>query len=297
MSLKTLIDNPEEVLARWPREPLRFHRDPAEFSHLLTMGEVDELVDDECLAMRNVVLLKDSEIWEKYTYANGDMPRRGAVRAHLDEGGSISLRELERLKPSIARLHRDLHAETGYRVHANAYLTPAGAQGLKYHYDPYVTLIIQLHGRKTWPVHRPFVENPVQEYESFHLVGFTPEQKHYLANTPPVEEFTLEPGDVLWLPRGWPHSPYAVGDEPSLHLTVAFKERTYQWLAERLAEDVLAQALVDPQMREELAPCVVTGDLGPAVKLMREYLIGSLLQLDESAVAQYAQKAALRVHE
>ncbi|MFD9815153.1 JmjC domain-containing protein [Streptomyces sp. NPDC059080] len=243
--------------------------------------------------MRNVVLLKDSEIWEKYTYANGDMPRRGAVRKHLDDGGSISLRELERLKPSIARLHHDLHAETGYRVHVNAYLTPGGAQGLKYHYDPYVTLIVQLHGKKTWPAHRPFVENPVQEYQSFHIVGFTAEQKRYLANTPPVKEFVLEPGDVLWLPRGWPHSPYTVSEEPSLHLTVAFKERTYHWLAERMAEDVLAQALVDPQMREEVAPAILTGDPTSAVKLMREYLIGSLLQLDDSTVARYVQKAAL----
>ncbi|MET8680023.1 cupin domain-containing protein [Streptomyces sp. NPDC004647] len=294
MSLETLIDNPDTVLARWPSEPLRFHREPAAFHHLLTLPEVEELVDAECLPMRNVVLLKDGEVAEKYTYADGDMPRRGAVRAHLNGGGSISLRELERMKPSIAGLYRALHAQSGYQVHVNAYLTPAGAQGLKYHYDPYVTLILQLSGRKTWPVHRPFVQNPVQEFESFHLVGFTPEQRHYLANTPPVAEFTLAPGDVLWLPRGWPHSPYTVGDEPSLHLTVAFKERTFHWLAAQLVDDVLAQALVDPQMREALAPREVTEDTEPAVRLMREYLIGALLHMDVPAAAKYAQAAALR---
>ncbi|KQX52809.1 hypothetical protein ASE09_06015 [Streptomyces sp. Root66D1] len=58
-------------------------------------------------------------------------------------------------------------------MHVNAYLTPPGAQGLKYHYDPYVTLIVQLAGRKAWPLHPPFVENPTTEYGNFleYLIG------------------------------------------------------------------------------------------------------------------------------
>jgi ribosomal protein L16 Arg81 hydroxylase len=294
VSLSKLIDHPGEVHARWPREPQRYYRHPETFEDLLTLADVDDLVDHECLPMRNVVLLKDGVIAEAYTYADGDMPRRGAVRAHLNDGGSISLRQLERMRPAIAALHRALHQETGYRVHANAYLTPPGAQGLKYHFDPYVTLILQLAGQKTWPVHKPFVQNPVQEHGSFHLTGYTPEQLTYLANTPPDDEFSLSPGDVLWLPRGYSHSPYTVGDESSLHLTIAFKERTHHWVAERVAEEVLAQALVDPEMREEVPPLGVTGDPSEAVATARQYLIGALLQLDPEMMAKRLQEAARR---
>ncbi|PYC87750.1 cupin [Streptomyces tateyamensis] len=292
MSLTFLIDDPEAVLSSWPREPRRYHRDPLLFERYLTLAEVDRLIDTNCLATRNVSLLKNSKILERHLYADEDLPRPGALREHLNAGGTISLRSLERLVPALADLHHVLRQETGYGVHVNAYLTPPGAQGLKYHYDPYVTLILQLSGPKAWPVHDPFVVNPVREYGSYHTDGFTPEQLRFLANTPPKETYTLAPGDVFWLPRGYVHSPYTVGDAPSLHLTVAFKERTYHWVAERIATEVLAQALTDPAMREEVPPSTITEYPAGAVHLMRNYLLGALLQLNEDEMcAQLAAEA------
>lgn len=297
MSLNAIIDNPADVLVNWPHEPRQFHRSPDTFRHLLTLEEVDALINADCLAMRNVVLLRDGKVSETWEYHDPDdhgMPRRGAIRDHINNGGSLSLRELEQLKPPIAALYQELRRETGYGVHVNAYLTPPRCQGLKYHFDPYVTLVIQLAGRKTWPCHRPFVENPVQEYGSFHLTGFTPDQRKYLANTPPEMSFTLDPGDVLWLPRGYVHSPYTEGNETSLHLTVAFKERTHQWLAQQIADEILQRALEDPQMRQELPPNALTGDTLPAIEQARRYLIGALLLLDLEDTVKYVQKATLR---
>jgi ribosomal protein L16 Arg81 hydroxylase len=295
MSLKFLIDDPEAVLTSWPREPRRYHRDPLLFERYLTLAEVERLIDANCLATRNVSLLKDSKVLEQRLYTDGELPRSGALREHLNSGGTISLRSLETLVPSLAELYSELRMETGYGVHVNAYLTPPGAQGLKYHYDPYVTLILQLFGRKAWPVHDPFVTNPVREYGSYHTEGFTPEQLRFLANTPPKETYTLAPGDVFWLPRGYVHSPYTVGDEPSLHLTIAFKERTHHWVAERIATELLAQALVDPAMREEVPPAAITGYPAATVHLMRNYLLGALLQLDENEMCARLAAEAQRL--
>ncbi|MEW1902985.1 MULTISPECIES: JmjC domain-containing protein [unclassified Streptomyces] len=83
-----------------------------------------------------------------------------------------------------------------------------------------------------------------------------------MAGTAPGQSFALEPGDVFWLPRGYVHSPYAVGGEPSLHLTFALKERTFHWLASEMT---------------------------------RECLIGALLLLEPGRVAEVARKAAARV--
>jgi hypothetical protein len=294
MSLTSLLDNSHELLSKWPTEPVISHRDPAAFADLLTMREVDDLIDTDCVALRNIALLKDGKVVEPAVYADGDLPRRGVVRQHLDGGGTVSLRQLERLRPSLARLQQALHKETGHLTHVNAYLTPAGAHGLRYHYDPYVTLILQLSGRKTWPLHRPFAVNPVREYQSFHVVGFTPEQRRFLEYTEPEQSVTLEPGDVLWLPRGWVHSPYTVGDEPSLHLTVAIKERTPHWAVSMLAGEILAQALVDPAMRETIAPEQLLDDPSPTAAQARAYLLGSLLKADEKDIAELLRTAALR---
>ncbi|MGW3294503.1 JmjC domain-containing protein [Streptomyces xiamenensis] len=294
MALAALVDDAEQYLGAWPTTPHLCHRSPAAFHSLLTREEVDDLIDHDCLALRNVVLLKENRPVETHRYTDGDAPRRGALRRHLNEGGTLSLRRLERLKPSLAVLHRELVEETGYAVHINAYCTPAGAQGLKYHYDPYLTLIVQLSGSKAWPIHRPFVANPVRGHLSFHQVGFTAQQRHYLEHAAPEETYTLRPGDVLWLPRGYVHSPYTVGEEPSLHLTIAFKERTWHWVAGQLTEAVLERALHDPAMRGAVAPRDITTDPVRAVKEMRAYLVGALLTLDQGAMAGLIREAALR---
>ncbi|WP_329368645.1 cupin domain-containing protein [Streptomyces sp. NBC_00669] len=291
--LSSLLHLPGSIPSEWPDDPVRAHRDPANFAHLLTRQAVDALIDADCLAMRHVALLKDSKVVEPVTYADGDMPRRGVLREHLDEGGTLSVRQLERLVPAIAHLQQALHAETGHLTHVNAYYTPAGAHGLKYHYDPYVTLIIQLSGRKMWPMHPPVVENPVREYQSFHVVGFTSEQRHFLEHTPPDQSHTLEPGDVMWLPRGWVHSPYTVGDEPSLHLTVAIKERTPHWAVSVLAGELLAQALVDPAMRRTIVPADLLDSPESPTGHARAYLLGALLKADEKEMAEVLRRAAL----
>ncbi len=295
MPLADLVDRVPEILARWPTRPTLFRRDPGTLARLWSMGELNALVDAECLPARNVVLVKDGKVLERYAYIDGDMPRSGAIRDHLDDGGTVSVRQLQTVKPSLSVLRREIQDETGCLVHVNAYLTPPGAQGLKYHYDPYVTLIVQLSGRKAWPLHPPFVANPTTEHGNFLERGFTPKERHYLANTPPAQSFTLEPGDVFWLPRGYVHSPYTVGDQPSLHLTFALKERTFHWLASEMAREVLSQALVDPALRAEIAPAALLDAPEEAIRWTREYLIGALLLLESADVAELARRAAVRV--
>ncbi|MFI6417791.1 JmjC domain-containing protein [Streptomyces sp. NPDC050842] len=295
MPLAELADSVPEILKNWPTLPRLFRRDPGALAHLWSIDELNALVDAECVPARNVVLVKDGRVLERYAYIDGDMPRPGAIRDHLDDGGTVSVRQLQTVKPALSVLRREIQDETGCLVHVNAYLTPPGAQGLKYHYDPYVTLIVQLSGRKAWPLHPPFVANPTTDHGNFLERGFTPEERHYLANTPPAQSFTLEPGDVFWLPRGYVHSPYTVGDEPSLHLTFALKERTFHWLASEMTREVLSQALVDPALRAEIAPAALLDAPDTVIRWTREYLIGALLLLESAEVAELARRAAVRV--
>lgn len=295
MPMSDLVDNPAEIQANWPTKPVLFHRDPANFHHLLTLTEVDELIDTGCVAARNTVLIREGKVLERYEYADTAalMPRPGVIRTHISNGGSLSLRSLETMKPAVARLQREIQAETAYMAHVNAYLTPGNQQGLRYHYDPYVTLIVQLNGHKTWPLHPPVVENPVEEYGNFRLRGWTDEDLHHLATTPPAESITLSPGDVFWLPRGWAHAPYTHGEETSLHLTFAFKQRTLHWAAEEIARIALGHALTDPAARAEIPPSDLLDGPAQAVKWAREYLIGAMIALNTDETAATLRSVAL----
>lgn len=291
MSLALLIDDPETVLAQWPTEPVLSKRDPVTFADLLTLAEVDAWIDTGCLAMRNVSLLADGIPVDPRVYeGENGMPKDGYLRRHLDQGGTLSVRSLERLKPSVATLYNLLQDELGYSIHVNAYLTPADCQGLHYHYDPYVTAILQVHGCKEWPVHAPFVKDPLRGWGGFKERRFTSEEMRYLANTPPNMTYTLTPGDAFWLPRGFVHAPYTVGKEPSLHLTVAVKERTRHWLLEQIFEQVAHDGLPDPAMREAVPPADVSTEA--RIDEARRYAIGALMTLDVARAARAIREAA-----
>jgi ribosomal protein L16 Arg81 hydroxylase len=291
--LHDLVDDFDALRRSWPVEPKVYHHDPGMFRELFTMAEVDEHIDRGCVAGRNIVLLRDGAVVEPFEYTDGDMPHPGAVRAHLDQGQSISLRLLHTVRPQLALLRDHIQHVTGCRAHVNAYLTPGRQQGLRYHYDPYVTLILQLHGSKAWHLHPPIVERPTEEYMNFRLRGWTEEERAFLSRTPP-QTVVLEPGDVFWLPRGWVHSPVTVSEEPSLHLTIALKERTRAWLVEHLADILIKHARADFDARDVVSPADLFGDVGP-LEWARKYAIGALLAVNAEAAADSARDKARSV--
>jgi len=73
--------------------------------------------------------------------------------------------------------------------------------------------VIQLIGRKRWIVYEPSFESPLymQQSKDVELDYPCPEQ--------PCMDFILEPGDILYLPRGWWHNPLPLGEE-TLHLSI-----------------------------------------------------------------------------
>lgn len=296
MNLQQILGNhATQVLADWPAEPLLLHRAPQLLRELLTLQQVDQLIDHNCLPLGNLAVIADHRPVDDRLYAGtSGLPRPGAIRHYLDRGATVSLRALERVIPAIAALRDSLQAETGYLVHANAYLTPGGEQGFLYHFDPYATLILQLHGSKAWPWHPPFAPNPVQEYGNFKDVGFSREQLDYLAETEPAGAPVLRPGDVFLLPRGFPHSPYAVGDEPSLHITIALKERTPQWACAQVADYLVRQALADPAMRATIHPVELANSPALVAKEARSYLVGALLAADPDEIGRHLFETARR---
>jgi hypothetical protein len=295
MKLADLVPDADKLLTDWPTDPRRYHHGRGAFGDLLTMAEVDRLIDTDCLPNRNVRIIRDGETVDDREYsATPDMPNPGAVRRYLDEGCSLSIRLLQTIKPALSDLRRAVAEETGYETHFNAYLTPPRQHGLRYHFDPYTTLVIQIHGTKVWPLHRPFVVNPVEEYANFRRRGFTDEERTYLANTAPYQEVTLQPGDVFWLPPGWVHSPHnRDGDEPSLHLTFALKQRTLHWAAEQVAGIVLRHILNDAEARAAITPALLLGDPEAIVENVRAILGGGLLGLNIKETADTLRRAAL----
>ena len=173
------------------------------------------------------------------------------ARQQLDQGATIRLRQPQDRLTKVQALCRALEGEFGSTVGANAYLTAKdGAQGFAAHWDDVDVFILQLEGRKRWRVGA--CADDVYRLPRVSSEDFDEEALRRLC--PHLSEIILEPGDVLYLPRGFIHSAVTEGLQNSLHLTLSC-HRANSWadLLEAALPSALSEAIAsDPKMRESL---------------------------------------------
>ncbi len=135
----------------------------------------------------------------------------GKLLKFLQKGATLKFNNLQKRVPEIAEFVSELRYEIGYsNLTVNAYSSFPGKQGFVSHYDPYEIFILQIDGAKQWKVFPETLQYPLESQPSMYFDP--PAAKPYL-NT------VLEPGDVLYLPKGHWHYAIAVG-KPSLHITL-----------------------------------------------------------------------------
>ena len=261
----------------WEQRPLIVERDEdGRFDAILDARAVERIVCETGLRTPAFRLVRDGAQLPLSGYTQ-DVPwRPGAftglavvdrVAAEHARGATLVLQALHLHHRPTALYCRGLEQRLGFPVQANAYQTPASAQGFGVHHDTHDVFVLQVSGTKRWRIYEPVVELPLSHQRWSPALGDP---------GPPYLDLTLRPGDTLYLPRGWPHE--AVTDRAdSLHVTVGLHPPT------RL--DALKAALEacgdDLELRRSLPP---SGEL-PAGLLDRV-----AARLEPEAVARRARR-------
>ncbi|MEX1263062.1 MAG: cupin domain-containing protein [Actinomycetota bacterium] len=178
---------------------------PGGFADLLTLDEVDRFLTTTALRTPFFRLVQAGERIPESAYTRSgragsrDVP--GIADAHavaslFERGATIVLQGLHRWSEPVTRFNRSLELELGHACQVNAYITPAGAQGLELHHDPHDVFVLQAFGRKRWEVHAAPTEH----------------------DRPPLD-VEVAPGDTIYMPAGTPHAASAQ-KTVSGHLTV-----------------------------------------------------------------------------
>ncbi|KAG2434336.1 hypothetical protein HYH02_012356 [Chlamydomonas schloesseri] len=150
---------------------------------------------------------------------------------HDDAHATLQLHQPQRFVNACWRLLAALEAQLGCLVGCNAYVTPPGGQGLAPHHDDVELFVCQTQGTKAWKLYAPAKGSELPYNSSGDL------QQEELGK--PLLEVTLQPGDVLYVPRGVVHQA-AAQEQGSCHLTIS----TYQhWTVANLAGEVLKQSM------------------------------------------------------
>ncbi|MDH6136819.1 hypothetical protein P3T37_006250 [Kitasatospora sp. MAA4] len=139
---------------------------------------------------------------------------RAKVVELLRAGATLLLRCVDQWHSPTGDLVARLSEELDRRVEAFFFVTPAGGQGLAVHRDDADVFVLQVAGRKTWYVH----DAPA-------AADWSPGELPDDERSPRLLRSVLEPGSVLYVPRGFAHR--AVGAAGlSAHLSLTIRDIT-----------------------------------------------------------------------
>jgi mannose-6-phosphate isomerase-like protein (cupin superfamily) len=135
------------------------------------------------------------------------------IRAFHERGYTVRVPDVLSLAPDLQRFARALEFMLRQPVTACLFWSAAGAQAIV-HYDKRDNIIIQLEGRKRWFIS---TDPPGLQNNWKHVGEPLPHlQRHRVVD--------VGPGDLLYIPRGTPHTVESTTE--SLHLAVLFEPIT-----------------------------------------------------------------------
>ena len=245
----------------WGRRPtVHAGQDPLGFADLLTLDDVDRILSTTSLRTPAFRLVEAGEQIPESAYTRSGTTGSKPVAGMADparvfelfrDGATIVLQGLHRYHEPVTRFCRELEVELGHPCQVNAYVTPAGAQGLELHDDPHDVFVLQAFGRKSWEIHTAPGEDEREPLRA-----------------------EIGPGDCIYMPTGTPH---AASTQRSLsgHLTVGVHVVAWRELV-RAALDRIA---ADPPLDDPI-PVGWPADLEGLERSLRERLEAAGAALD-----------------
>jgi ribosomal protein L16 Arg81 hydroxylase len=224
------------------KQPLVIKRNqPNYFSELLSLEEIDRVITTLDRDADEIILKNAKRDLTADDYTVDEELDVAKVYQLFGEGSTITLAFLDTVVPQLTRFCRSLEKQFSCPFQTNIYLTPPSAQGAKAHYDTHDVFVLQISGSKKWVIYGTPVELPLpgQDFDStIHELGA------------PTQEFTLEAGDVAYVPRGVVHDARST-DTVSLHITAGVLR--YTW-TDLLLEFAASASLRDAAFRKSLPP-------------------------------------------
>jgi ribosomal protein L16 Arg81 hydroxylase len=232
----------------WEKQPLVLQRCRSDYYRdLFALDDFDKILTTTDLRHPTISLAKDGPRvpLARYVYdvpiSNGTMESVadvGKVLAEYHAGATLILQGVHSWWPPLYALTKELEARAYVPFHVNAYLTPPGSKGFAAHYDTHDVFILQIHGTKHWQIHESAIPLPHRSQpfkDSTEEIGTV------------LHDVTIQPGDLLYIPRGFVHQATAC-DAESLHLTLGVD--AYTWFD--VFHEILNSMVKDERFRRGL---------------------------------------------
>jgi len=260
--------SPETFLSQyWQKKPLVIRQGFKDFEDFLSPDELAGVASDE-LAESRLIYKKEGKWKAEFgPFQSYD---------HLGElDWSLVVQALNNWVPELNQLIDSFSFIPRWRFDdvMTSFATPGGGVGP--HIDAYDVFICQGSGRRRWRVgnkgnHKEFVAHPAL----LHTEAFEA-----------IIDVEMEPGDILYIPPGFPHEGVAL--EPSMSFSVGYRASSARDMFSSLADHLVDNELAPQQIEDpDRTPCEHSGMINKEdFSRIKKHLLDTL---DDTLISQFA---------
>ena len=170
--------------------------------------------------IHNFVMMLDKERIKYNEYSSLSLEASGQfmrpdpekVQNWVSKGASIILNDIDKANSGLINISNQLQDITNGRCQGNLYFSMQSRQAFGPHCDVHDVFAIHFEGEKVWNIYENIENNPINHP----LFKYSPEERIKKAGRM-IDQITLKPGDLLYLPRGQYHDALA-SKSGSIHI-------------------------------------------------------------------------------
>ena len=198
-------------------------------------------------------------------------PDAEKVQNWISRGASIILNDIDKINSSLTNISSQLQNLTNGRCQGNLYFSMQSHQAFGPHCDEHDVFAIHFEGKKVWNIYEKIEKNPINHP----LFKYNAEERIKKAGRI-IDQITLEPGDLLYIPRGQYHDALA-STNGSIHIAFGL---TYFKPIDLMAI-IWEKFILNDFMREDINKNSTKQDLKNNLKILSKEL-ENIINTDET---------------
>ena len=191
------------------------------FENIMSLDILDEILSKTNIwNNHNFIMMLDQKKINYSDYSSPSLDINGQnyrpdvnkVQNLVARGASIILNDIQKHNLNLLKFVDELQKLTNGRCQGNLYFSMASHQAFGPHFDLHDVFAIHFEGEKVWNIYENIEKNPIN-HPVFKLSG---DERRKRAGKI-IEQVTLRPGDLLYIPRGQYHDALA-SQNGALHI-------------------------------------------------------------------------------
>ena len=272
------------------RKPLHLKGATDKFAKVLSWSLLNDLLAQTPIwSQQSLLLVLDKEPVPAQKYCATAVGRDGGqvlrpdpakVQNYLKKGATLVANDIDHLSTGLTAFSQAMEQALGGKVQGNLYCSSKRRQGFAAHFDTHDVYAVHVEGTKTWHIYEGRAVDPIA-HPMFKTLG---REHHEKAKGKLLMDVKMEPGDLLYLPRGQYHD--AIADEGgAVHIAFGVTYPIGMDVMSMLFEKVLAE----PAFRANL-PRPNAGGLDDHLADLAEKISGVLKDPKTAATIATFQK-------